>query len=136
MNFFDKITEYIFHFPYQIENYILTIFYYNRISALILLTCCPPGGMRYAETWDYQVTSSTFLQFDLAMGCSGTFSTLYHVMLEFSVNMGESWRPVLSACLPPARDCAGYHDSSSYLSQSHANWTRVSLYLPRAAVYV
>lgn len=90
--------------------------------------------MRYAETWDYQVNPSTFLQFDIAMGCSGTYSTLYNVMLQYSVDMGHHWYPVQEECLPPKLDCSGYHLSSDFISEAHANWTRVTLYLPPGAV--
>ena len=68
------------------------------------------------------------------MGCSGTYSTLYSVMLEYSVDMGRSWHPVLNECLPPKVDCAGYHLSSNLNSEAYANWTRVTLYLPPGAV--
>lgn len=93
-----------------------------------------PGRMRYAETWDFEVTVSSFLQFDIAMGCSGTFSTLYSVQLEYSVDRGKTWEPVQEECLPPAMDCNGYHINSRFDSQSHANWTRVIMYLPSKAV--
>ena len=92
------------------------------------------GHMRYAETWDYHVTTSTFLQFDIAMGCSGTYSTLYSVLLEYSVDMGNTWYPVAEECLPPKLDCNGYHLSSSFVSEAHTNWTRLTLYLPPGAV--
>ena len=90
--------------------------------------------MRYAETWDFEVTESTFLQFDIAMGCSGTFSSLYSVQLQYSVDRGRNWLPVQETCLPPAMDCSGYHLSSSFDSQAHSNWTRVTMYLPPGAM--
>jgi len=90
--------------------------------------------MRYAETWDFRVTPSTFLQFDIAMGCSGTYSALYSVQLQYSVDMGHSWHMVADDCLPPQLDCSGYHLSSSFLSDAYANWTRVTRYLPPTAV--
>ncbi len=48
--------------------------------------------------------------------------------------MGRSWAPVLDACLPPRTDCAGFHQSSRFDSENHANWTRITLYLPTTAV--
>ncbi|KAL8563520.1 hypothetical protein ACOMHN_064345 [Nucella lapillus] len=92
------------------------------------------GGMRYAETWDYHITPSTFLQFDIAMGCGSLHGTLFSVMLEYSVNMGKTWHPVVSECKPPSFHCSGYHFSSSYLSDQHLNWTRITVYLPPGAV--
>lgn len=92
--------------------------------------------MRYAETWDYAVTPDTFLQFELAMGCSGLHSALYGVSLHYSTTRGRTWAPVAAECLPPAMDCSGggYHQSSVYSSDAHANWTRVTVYLPPGAV--
>lgn len=92
------------------------------------------SGMRYAETWDYHITPSTFLQFDIAMGCGSLHSTLFSVQLEYSINMGKSWHPVVSECKPPNFQCTGYHFSSSYLSDQHSNWTRITVYLPSGAV--
>ncbi|CAH1782623.1 unnamed protein product [Owenia fusiformis] len=92
------------------------------------------GNMRYAETWDFHVTPSTFLQFDIALGCGGIYDTLYSVMLEYSTDMGRSWTPAVDECTPPRTDCSGYHFSSDYQSENHMNWTRVTLYLPRNAV--
>ena len=92
------------------------------------------GDTRMAETWDYLVTPSTFLQFDIAMGCSGAYGTLYDVMLEYSRDMGRTWFPVLEDCYPPRTDCHGYHQGSQLHSAQHGNWTRVTLYLPKGAV--
>ena len=94
------------------------------------------GEMRYAETWDYKVSASSFLQFDIAMGCSGTLSTLYAVQVQYSVDMGSSWYPVMEPCtMPGRRDCSGYHLSNELVSTAYANWTRISVYLPPGAMY-
>jgi len=92
--------------------------------------------MRFAETWDYIVTSSTFLQFDIAMGCSGTYSTLYTIQLQYSIDMGRSWHPVIESCSPSVKDCSGYHLGNDFTSETFTNWTRVTLYLPPGAVLV
>ena len=94
--------------------------------------CCI--GQRYAETWDYHVTPSTFLQFDIAMNCDSLYGTLYGVNLEYSTDMGKHWQPVVAKCAPPNFECSGYHLSSDYMSDQHKNWTRVSVYLPQSAV--
>ena len=70
------------------------------------------------------------------MGCSGTFSDQFTVHLEFSTDMGYSWRPVVEACLPPKLDCVNYVLESTYSSESFSNWTRVTLYLPAKAMLV
>lgn len=98
------------------------------------ICCFSTPERRYAETWDYQITPSTFLQFDLAMGCDSLYDTFYGVMLEYSTNMGKDWQPVVPECAPPNYECSGYHSMSDYLSDQYRNWTRVSLYLPNGAV--
>lgn len=82
------------------------------------------------------MTQSTFLQFDIAMGCDSLYDSLYGVMLEYSIDMGQTWRPVIEECAPPKFECTGYHLSSEYMSDQHRNWTRVTTYLPTGAVYV
>lgn len=84
---------------------------------------------------DFRVTPSSFLQFDIAMACDSLYGTLYGVMLEYSVDMGQNWHPVVHHCAPPDFQCSGYHLSSEYMSDQHKNWTRVTLYMPPGAVY-
>ncbi|VDI77295.1 reelin [Mytilus galloprovincialis] len=91
-------------------------------------------GLRFASTQDLHVTPSTFLQFDIAMGCDSLYDNLYGVMLEYSIDMGQTWRPVIEECAPPKFECTGYHLSSEYMSDQHRNWTRVTTYLPAGAV--
>lgn len=116
-------------------------------SAIPRITCHSKGnalefsrdkGLRFAVTHDFQVTPSMFLQFDIAMACDSLYGTiygsLYSVKLEYSVDMGQTWRPVVEECTPPNFECSGYHLSSEYVSDQHRNWTRVSVYLPPGAV--
>ena len=56
----------------------IVLSHFGKICILIIT-----GEMRYAETWDFDVTPATFLQFDIAMGCSGTYSTLYRYLFVF-----------------------------------------------------
>ena len=108
-------------------------YFVSRTSLRVFST----GDERYAETWDYKVRPSSFLQFDIAMGCSGTLSTRYSIQLQYSVDMGRTWRSVVEPCGPRARrDCTGYHLSNDFLSEAYANWTRVTLYLPPGSVLV
>ncbi|XP_045165547.2 reelin-like [Mercenaria mercenaria] len=117
--------------------------WYQTESAVPRITCNSKGnalefsrngGKRFAETWDYHVTPSTFLQFDIAMGCDSLYNTLYGVMLEYSTDMGKHWSPVVQECAPPNFECSGYHLKSDYMSDQHRNWTRISAYLPGSAV--
>ncbi|XP_077982491.1 reelin-like [Glandiceps talaboti] len=87
------------------------------------------GTSRYAETWDFHVTPSTFLQFDLAMGCGNTFSHESSVRLEYSLDMGKTWQLVLQECVPPNIGCDSFHKSSVYVSDLYSNKTRVTVYL-------
>ena len=100
-----------------------------------MVLCIVIGDTRYAETWDFKVTTSSFLQFDIAMACSGTLSTPYTVLLQYSVDIGLSWFPVVEPCSARRRrDCSGYHLSNELVSTAYANWTRISIYLPPGAV--
>ncbi|XP_041459310.1 reelin-like [Lytechinus variegatus] len=93
------------------------------------------GVPRYTETWDFHVTMTAFLQFELTMGCGGSPSSpSYAVMLEYSLDMGQTWHLVSEACSPPDMGCGRYGMGSVYLSQMHLDWTRVTVYLPEAAI--
>ncbi|KAI8771793.1 reelin [Biomphalaria glabrata] len=87
-----------------------------------------------AETWDYHVTTSTFLQFDLAMNCGALPGNPYSIRLEYSTDHGQSWTSVVNECLPPNFECSGYHTSSTYPSNQYSNWTRVTVALPEKAI--
>ncbi|XP_048861285.1 reelin-like [Brienomyrus brachyistius] len=89
---------------------------------------------RYAETWDFEVSGSSFLQFDLSMGCSKATSASYTVRLEFSTDGGHYWTPVTPECVPPAIGCSSYTQGSTYAAPQYTRWRRVTVYLPSAAV--
>ncbi|XP_064633067.1 reelin-like [Lineus longissimus] len=91
-------------------------------------------GDRYAETWDYQVTESSLLQFDISMACGGQYTSPYDVGIEYSTDMGRNWRPLVEECLPPRKDCTDYKAGSFLKAQEHRNWTRVTSLIPRDAV--
>ena len=81
------------------------------------------------------MTASSFLQFDIAMGCSGTLATLYAVQVQYSVDMGLSWFPVIEPCSSQGRrECSGHHLSNELMSTAYTNWTRISVYLPAGAM--
>uniref|UniRef100_A0A3Q2DRU9 Reelin n=1 Tax=Cyprinodon variegatus TaxID=28743 RepID=A0A3Q2DRU9_CYPVA len=88
---------------------------------------------RYAESWDFEVTGSSFLQFELSMGCSKSTSFSHGVRLEFSTDCGRHWTLITPECVPPAIGCAGYTQSSVYTSTQHKHWRRITVYLPSAA---
>ncbi|KAJ8046874.1 Reelin [Holothuria leucospilota] len=91
---------------------------------------------RYAETWDFEMTSASFLQFDLIMRCNGdpTIPDNYHIQLEYSRDLGRSWVPVVEDCFPPDMGCGDYRLGSVYHGQMYTNWTRVTVQLPENAI--
>ncbi|MGH0173041.1 UNVERIFIED_CONTAM: hypothetical protein FKN15_001931 [Acipenser sinensis] len=95
----------------------------------------PPGKPRYAESWDFHVSSSSFLQFEMSMGCSKPFPDAHAVQLQYSLNTGRDWHLLTPECVPPAIGCATYTQSSVYTSQRFQNWRRVTVYLPSATKY-
>ncbi|NXS29928.1 RELN protein, partial [Pomatostomus ruficeps] len=88
------------------------------------------GKPRYAETWDFHVSASTFLQFELSMGCSKPYSNSHSVHLQYSLNNGRDWHLVTEECVPPTIGCQQYTESSIYTSERFQNWKRVTVYLP------
>lgn len=92
------------------------------------------GKPRYAETWDFHVSASTFLQFDMSMGCSKPFSDSHSVQLQYSLNNGRDWHLVTEECVPPTIGCLYYTESSIYTSERFQNWKRITVYLPLATM--
>uniref|UniRef100_A0AAR2ITR7 Reelin n=1 Tax=Pygocentrus nattereri TaxID=42514 RepID=A0AAR2ITR7_PYGNA len=94
-----------------------------------------PGNKRprYAESWDFEVSGSSFLQFDLSMGCSKAVSPAHGVHLEFSTDCGRHWTLLTPECVPPAIGCAEYTQSSIYSAPQYSRWRRITVYLPSAA---
>ncbi|XP_057204020.1 reelin isoform X1 [Triplophysa rosa] len=89
---------------------------------------------RYAESWDFEVSGSSFLQFDLSMGCSKAASPAHGVRLEFSTDCGRHWTLITAECVPPAIGCSGYTQRSVYSAPQYLQWRRVTVYLPSAAI--
>jgi len=55
--------------------------------------------------------------------------------VQYSVDMGRSWSPVIEPCSSrDHHDCNGYHLSNDLISTTYVNWTRVSFYLPPGAM--
>ncbi|XP_076339324.1 reelin-like [Tachypleus tridentatus] len=88
---------------------------------------------RYAETWDFDITPATFLQFDLALACN-RYSSPYAVALEYSLDRGRTWSLVAEECVPSDVGCSSYHQSSTLLSEQYGNWTRLTVHLPHRAI--
>lgn len=106
-----------------------------RQDNAMLSVCLLTEGLRYAESWDFEVSPSSFLQFDLSMGCSKDVTSTHGVHLEFSTDCGHHWTLVTPECVPPAIGCARYTQSSIYSTPQYSQWRRVTVYLPSAAKY-
>ncbi|KAM9481369.1 reelin [Clarias gariepinus] len=102
-------------------------------KALIFHSHSEDKVLRYAETWDFEVSASSFLQFDLSMGCSKAVQRIHGVHLEFSTDCGRHWTFLTPECVPPAIGCASYTQSSMYSTPQYSQWRRVTVYLPSAA---
>eukprot|EP00062_Callorhinchus_milii_P006692 gi/632947500/ref/XP_007889076.1/ PREDICTED: reelin [Callorhinchus milii] len=87
------------------------------------------GKPRFAETWDFHVTVSSFLQFDLNLGCGSHSPDSHGIELQYSLNTGKDWHLVIEECVPPSIGCLHYTESSVYTSQRFKNWKRVTVYL-------
>ncbi|KAJ7329566.1 hypothetical protein JRQ81_015740, partial [Phrynocephalus forsythii] len=92
------------------------------------------GKPRYAETWDFHVLDSTFMQFELNMGCSKPFSDSHGIHFQYSLNNGRDWHLVTEECVPPSIGCQYYTESSIYTSERFQNWKRITVHLPLASI--
>uniref|UniRef100_A0A8C9VAA0 Reelin n=1 Tax=Scleropages formosus TaxID=113540 RepID=A0A8C9VAA0_SCLFO len=104
-------------------------------TALTFISEAGDRKLRVAESWDFEVSGSSFLQFDLSMGCSKSTSTSisHGVRLQYSTDGGRRWALVIPECVPPAIGCSGYTESSVYSAPQFTRWRRVTVYLPSAA---
>ena len=94
------------------------------------------GDARFAETWDYDVSDTSFIQFDVTLGCSDAHTSPYTVRLEFSTDLGRSWSLLDEPCLPTRTDCGNFRQGSVLYSDQFSRWKRVTIPIPASAVYV
>ncbi|XP_026788519.2 reelin isoform X1 [Pangasianodon hypophthalmus] len=121
------------HNWFRIVGGLVTVDCLSLDTALIFHSDLENKGLRYAESWDFEVSASSFLQFDLCMGCSKAVTPTHGVHLEFSTDCGHHWTLVTPECVPPAIGCARYTQSSIYSTPQYSQWRRVTVYLPSAA---
>ncbi|XP_023204313.1 reelin isoform X1 [Xiphophorus maculatus] len=129
---FDGTTP-LRHNWYRIQGGEVTVDCLSLDTALTFNSEAIDKKPRYAESWDFEVTGSSFLQFELSMGCSKSTSFSHGVRLEYSTDCGRHWTLITPECVPPAIGCAGYTQSSVYASTQHKHWRRITVYLPSAA---
>ncbi|KAJ6666292.1 hypothetical protein lerEdw1_000564 [Lerista edwardsae] len=87
------------------------------------------ASTRYVVTTDIAVNEDSFLQLDFAASCSVTDSC-YAIELEYSVDLGLTWHPVMRDCLPTNVECNKYQLQRILVSDTFNKWTRISLPLP------
>ncbi|XP_054717283.1 reelin-like [Uloborus diversus] len=87
----------------------------------------------YAETWDFEIHSATFLQYDINLGC-GYHSNPFSIQVEFSIDKGRTWSLVSPPCMPPDVGCTSYSSGTVHSSDQFANWTRSTIILPQRAI--
>ncbi|MEJ1272528.1 solute carrier family 26 member 5 [Cricetulus griseus] len=87
------------------------------------------ASTRYVVTTDIAVNEDSFLQIDFAASCSVTDSC-YAIELEYSVDLGLAWHPLLRDCLPTNVECSRYHLQRILVSDTFNKWTRITLPLP------
>ncbi|KAG8142668.1 hypothetical protein E2320_005872 [Naja naja] len=87
------------------------------------------ASTRYVVTTDIAINEDSFLQLDFAASCSVTDSC-YAIELEYSVDLGLTWQPVVKDCLPTNVECNRYHLQRILVSDTFNKWTRIILPLP------
>ncbi|XP_064807239.1 reelin-like isoform X2 [Oncorhynchus masou masou] len=133
--FHDKFdgTSPLRHNWYRIQGGEITVDCLSLDTALSFNSDTTGKKPRYAESWDFEVSGSSFLQFELSMGCSKVATSSHGVRLEYSTDCGRHWTLLTPECVPPAIGCAGYTMSSVYTTTQYNRWRRVTVYLPSAA---
>lgn len=53
-----------------------------------------------AETWDFKLGSGSFVQFDVILGCGQKNPTENFLKLEYSDDLGLTWKAVIPECPP------------------------------------
>uniref|UniRef100_W5NEI9 Reelin n=1 Tax=Lepisosteus oculatus TaxID=7918 RepID=W5NEI9_LEPOC len=87
------------------------------------------ASTRYAVSTDISLGQSSFMQFDFSASCSVT-NSCYAIELEFSLDLGMSWQPLLRDCLPTSLDCSSYSLQRVLVSDTYNKWGRVTLPIP------
>ncbi|KAH9493210.1 hypothetical protein Btru_022282, partial [Bulinus truncatus] len=91
---------------------------------------------RFASTADVSVGDSSILQFELLMGCDdkkGKIQPCFELSTEFSLDMGNTWNLLRPACFPSNVECGNYHTGSTFTSDLHTGWNRVTIPIPKQA---
>ncbi|ESN98795.1 hypothetical protein HELRODRAFT_162255 [Helobdella robusta] len=90
---------------------------------------------RYIETWDFPVSKMTFIQFELVMLCGDFHSTIFNISLDFSVDQGRTWYPVVPSCYATdVYHCTAQQLDGTFNSAMYKNWKRVTIPVPTQAV--
>ncbi|MCI4379303.1 hypothetical protein PGIGA_G00226440 [Pangasianodon gigas] len=90
------------------------------------------SNTRYAVTTDISVAQDALIQFDFSASCSVT-SSCYSVELDYSLDLGLTWQPLLRDCLPTSPDCSSYTLQRMLVSDTYNKWGRITLPIPAYA---
>uniref|UniRef100_A0A671L3B4 Reelin n=1 Tax=Sinocyclocheilus anshuiensis TaxID=1608454 RepID=A0A671L3B4_9TELE len=90
------------------------------------------SNTRYGITTDISLGPDAFIQFDFSASCSVT-SSCYMVELEYSLDLGLTWLPLVKDCLPTNPDCSSYTLQRLLVSDTYNKWGRVTLPIPHYA---
>ncbi|MGH0176929.1 UNVERIFIED_CONTAM: hypothetical protein FKN15_006968 [Acipenser sinensis] len=93
------------------------------------------ANTRYAVTTDLTLTQDSFIQFDFSASCSVS-NSCYAIELEYSLDLGLTWQPLLRDCLPISLDCTRYQLQRVLVSDTFNKWGRVTLPIPPYASFL
>lgn len=66
-----------------------------------------------------------------SVDCFSSFSAA--VELEYSLDLGLTWQPMVRDCLPTSPDCTSYTLQRLLVSDTYNKWGRVTLPIPSYA---
>uniref|UniRef100_A0A4W5LSG4 Reelin n=1 Tax=Hucho hucho TaxID=62062 RepID=A0A4W5LSG4_9TELE len=90
------------------------------------------SNTRYAVTTDISLGQDAFIQFDFSASCSVT-NSCYAIELEYSLDLGLHWQPLVRDCLPTSPDCSSYTLQRLLVADTYNKWGRVTLPIPTYA---
>ncbi|XP_064117876.1 LOW QUALITY PROTEIN: reelin-like [Macrobrachium nipponense] len=90
-------------------------------------------GPKYAETWDFEASESSVIQFDFQIGCHQSSSD-GEVSLQYSLDHGKKWQLVKELCAPPQLECDTFHLPTTYTISNTPSWTRHTVTLPKKTI--
>lgn len=87
------------------------------------------GKIKLTSDWSENLSNcgSWVCRHELLFGITLPLSA---IELEYSVDLGLSWHPLVRDCLPTNVECSHYHLQRILVSDTFNKWTRITLPLP------